>query len=135
MHKWQDDGFKTPMSRAKGLGASHSGVKSWIVLRLTAIANIPLLAWFVWFCISSIGMEHHEFVAFLGYPVNAVLMILLIISFFWHGLLGCREIIEDYIQLEWFKNLKLIGMYLFFSAAIIIGVFCVLKVAFSVGVI
>ncbi|NCC23261.1 MAG: succinate dehydrogenase, hydrophobic membrane anchor protein [Alphaproteobacteria bacterium] len=129
--KWEDNGYKTPMARVRGLGSSRSAVPGWVRLRMTAIANVPLVAWFVWFAVQSIGASHAEFTALLGHPVNAVMMILFIVSVFWHAVLGSREIVEDYIHLEWFKAVKLIGMYLFFFAAAVTAIFCVLKVTFG----
>ncbi len=129
--KWQDDGFKTPMARVRGLGSSRSAVGRWITLRLSAIANIPLSAWFIWFLLQSKGADHAEFTELLAYPLNTVCMIFLIISVYWHALLGAREIVEDYIQLEWFKMMKLIGMYLFFFAAAVVSIYCVLKISFA----
>jgi succinate dehydrogenase / fumarate reductase membrane anchor subunit len=129
--KWEDDGFKTRMARVRGLGSSRSTVGRWITLRLTAIANIPLSAWFIWFILQANNATHAEFTALLAQPVNTVCMILLIVSVYWHALLGAREIVEDYIQLEWFKLMKLIGMYLFFFAAAITSIYCVLKIAFG----
>jgi succinate dehydrogenase / fumarate reductase membrane anchor subunit len=77
------------------------------------------------------GSSHAEFIQLLAQPANTVLMILTIISFYWHSLLGSREIVEDYIHLEWFKTMKLIGMYLFFIASGVLSIFCVLKIAFA----
>jgi succinate dehydrogenase / fumarate reductase membrane anchor subunit len=131
MKKWEDDGFKSPAARAKGLGSARTGVTSWMRLRLTAVANLLLTGWFVWFVYRSIGLSHGEFTAFLAQPYNAIAMILLIIPAFWHAALGNREIIEDYIHLEWFKTIKLAGLNLFFSAAALAGVFFVLKIAFT----
>jgi len=127
--KWENDGFKTRVAMVKGLGSSRSAVGRWITLRLTAIANIPLSAWFIWFILQANNATHAEFKALLAQPVNTVCMILLIISVYWHALLGAREIVEDYIQLEWFKLMKLIGMYLFFFAAAVVSIYCVLKIA------
>ncbi len=129
--KWENTGLKTPMARVQGLGSAKSGSDSWVRLRVTAIANIPLVIWFVWFVKQSVGLPHAEFTALLAQPWNAVAMILFIVSVFWHALLGCREIVEDYIHLEWFRLMKLVGMYLFFFAAAVVCLFCVLKIALA----
>ncbi len=128
--KWEDDGFKTRMAQVRGLGSSRSAVGRWVTLRLTAIANIPLSAWFIWFVLQSKDAGHEQFALLMARPVNTVCMILLIISVYWHALLGCREVVEDYIQLEWFKVMKLTGLYLFFFTAAIVSIYCVLKIAF-----
>lgn len=132
--KWDDHGLKSPIARAKGLGAAGQGaVDSWIKLRVTAIANAILAIWFLWFLCGIIGAPYTEFLAQIANPINAICMILLIISTFAHAVLGSREIVEDYIHNEFFKLSKLIGMYLFFFALGIANIFAVLKIAFTVG--
>lgn len=130
MHmKWEDKGMKTPLARAKGLGSSRSAVDHWIGLRVSAIANVILLVWFVWFVKASIGLDHAEFSAHLAQPLNAVAMILFTISVCYHSANGAREIIEDYIHCELFKVIKLVGLYLVHYALAAACVFAVLKVA------
>ena len=43
-----DAGYRTPLSRARGLGASHTGVGAFIAERVTWVALIPLLLWATW---------------------------------------------------------------------------------------
>ncbi len=133
--KWDDHGIKSPLARAKGLGAAGShAVDAWIKLRVTAIANAILLIWFIWFLSQVIGVSHAEFIERLADPRNAIAMILLVISTFTHAVLGCREIVEDYIHCEFFKISKLVGMYLFFFALATVCIFSILKIAFIAGV-
>ena len=128
-HKWESGGVKNPLARARGLGSAHHGVGSWVRLRVTAVANAILAVWFIWFVKRSIGLDHAAFTDMLSQPCNAVLMILLIVSVFYHATLGCREIVEDYFHVEWMKISKLVGIYLFFFATGVVCVFSVLKIA------
>lgn len=121
--------FDSEMSRAKGHGSAHEGTHHWMHQRLTAIANLPLVIWLIWSVASLNGATHAEFTAWLAQPWNAVLMILLIISVFYHAVLGAQVIIEDYIHCGWFKMLKLIGNKLFFFALGIACIFSILKIA------
>lgn len=125
--------IQSPLARARGLGAAHMGVESWIKLRLTAIAQAVLAIWFFCFLSQAVHASHEQFVALLAHPVNAVAMVLFIISGFYHGAAGAREIIEDYIHIEWFKLFTLIGLYLVFFALGAACVFSVLKIAFTAG--
>lgn len=131
--KWENHGIKTPIARAKGLGAARGAVDGWIKLRVTAIANTILGVWFLWFLSITIGTDHAEFTAKLADPRNAICMILLIISAFMHATLGCREIVEDYVHAEFCKIAKLVLLYLIFFAAAVACVFSVSKIAFTVG--
>lgn len=127
--KWEDKGMKSPLARAKGLGSAHEGVDHWFKQRITAISNIPLVLWFVYSIVQIKGASHAEFTGWLAEPINAILMILLIISVFYHAKLGTQVIVEDYIHNEGFKMVKLIGMKLFFFAMGIACIFSILKIA------
>ena len=39
--------MRTPLARAKGLGAAGHGVEHWWIHRVTAVSNIPLIISFV----------------------------------------------------------------------------------------
>ena len=129
--KWEDTGMKTPLARAKGLGSARDGVHHWWHQRITAIANIPLVLWLVWNIVNLKGATYAEFTSWLAEPINAILMILLVVSSFYHAALGCQVIAEDYIHHEGLKIFKLLGIKLFFIATGIACVFSVLKNAFT----
>lgn len=127
--KWDKDGIKSPLARARGLGSAHEGADHWMKQRLTALANIPLVIWFVFSIVSLQGASHAEFTSWLAQPLNAILAILFIISTFYHAVLGSQVVVEDYIHNEWFKTLKLMGNKLFFFGLAVACVFSILKIA------
>lgn len=127
--KWEDKGIKTPLARARGLGSAKEGTDHWMMQRVTAIANVPLMIWLVYSIIALKGSSHTDFTAWLAHPVNAILMILVVISTFYHAKLGSQVVIEDYIHHEGFKMFKLIGQKLFFFAMAVACIFSVLKIA------
>lgn len=130
--KYQDK-FASPLKKAKGLGSAHEGADHWIMQKITAIANIPLVIWLIWSIIGLNGASYEQFTGWLSQPINAILMILLIISVCYHAKLGAQVITEDYISKECFKNFKLIGQKLFFFAIAVACIFSVLKIAVSAG--
>ncbi len=127
--KWEDHGIKTPLARAKGLGSAKEGVEHWTMQRITSFANIPLVAWFAFSVVSLAGADYQEFTGFLQQPINAILMILFIISTFYHAVLGSQVVVEDYVHHEGLKVLKLLGQKLFFVALGIACIFSILKIA------
>lgn len=127
----KETSIRTPMAKAKGMGAAHNGTEHWFMQRVTAIALLFLSPWFIWSMMQHAGASYAEMHAWLSYPVNAVLMILFVVTAFYHAALGSQVVIEDYIHCEGFKMVKLIGMKLFFSATIVACVFAILKVAFG----
>lgn len=130
--KWDNNGIKTPLARARGMGAAKSGTHHWMAQRITAIANIPLMLWLVVSIVNLKGASYGEFTDWLAQPINAVLMILLVISGFYHAMLGSQVVTEDYIHNEGFKMFKIIGQKMFFFAAAVACIFAILKVAFAV---
>ena len=88
----------TPLARARGLGAAHGGVGHWKAQRLSAISNAVLVLWFVFSAMALAGAGYDEVRAWLASPLAATLMILLIISVFYHAPLGLQVVIEDYVH-------------------------------------
>jgi len=129
--KWEDKGFKSPLARAKGLGAGHDGTGHWMKQRVTSVASLPLVLWLVWSLVHLGAADYAEFTSWLARPVNAILMILFVIAVFTHAILGAQVVIEDYVHSEGFKFAKLTAMKLFYYAAAVTCIFSVLKVAFA----
>lgn len=128
------DPLASKLKHAKGLGSAHEGSDHWLKQKITAIANVPLMVWFIWSIVGLQGASHAEFTAWLAQPCHAILMILLILSVCIHAKLGAQVITEDYISCECFKLIKLIGQKLFFFAIAVACIFSVLKIAFTAGI-
>ena len=90
--------FKTPLKRARGLGAAHSGVGGFIAERATSVALVPLCLWAVWAAATVAPTGYAGAVAFLHSPVQATLAVLLVAVGFHHTSLGMRVILEDYVE-------------------------------------
>lgn len=127
----KSDNLVSPLAKARGLGSAHDGVHHWMSQRITAIANIPLVIWFVVSIVMLRGASYEVFTSWLAQPVNAILMILFIVSTFYHAFLGSQTIVEDYIHCKTLKLTKLIAMKLFFFAAGVACIFSILKIAFA----
>jgi succinate dehydrogenase / fumarate reductase membrane anchor subunit len=76
-------------------------------------------------------LDHGTVTAWLGSPVNAVLMLLLVVSTFWHLRLGMQVIIEDYVHEEGGKLFLLVVLNFAVVAAAALAAFAVLKIAFA----
>jgi len=90
--------FRSPLGRAQGLGSAKAGFGHWWTERVTAVALMPLSVWFAASLIAHSGSGYEAFIGWLGSPVTAVLMILLLIALFWHAALGLQVVIEDYVH-------------------------------------
>lgn len=88
--------FRSPLSRARGLGSAKDGLHHWWLQRLTAIALIPLVVWFAISLVMLSGADYAVVRAWLGSPLVMVLMILTIGVGLYHGQLGLQVVWEDY---------------------------------------
>jgi succinate dehydrogenase / fumarate reductase, membrane anchor subunit len=117
--------LRTPIARVRGLGSAREGVHHWTWQRLTAIANVPLVLWFVFGAVARTGGGYEAYAAWLSSPVSATLMILLILSVFHHARLGVQVMIEDYVHHEGLKVASLVALTL---ATFLLGGLCVVAV-------
>jgi succinate dehydrogenase / fumarate reductase membrane anchor subunit len=123
--------LRSPLARARGLGAAHNGTHHWWVQRLTSIALAPLMLWIAYSFISLATADHATASAWLRSPINAILMLALIATLFHHMQLGLQVVIEDYVHSPASKFVTLITMK-FGTILLAIGAaFAVLKVAFG----
>jgi succinate dehydrogenase membrane anchor subunit len=121
--------LQSPIGRARGLGAARAGVGHWMRQRLTAIANVVLVLWFVFSAIALTGAGYAEVRTWLASPVSASLMILLIISTFYHARLGLQVVVEDYVHHEGAKVAALAAIPLVVFALAVTCIVAVLKVS------
>jgi succinate dehydrogenase / fumarate reductase membrane anchor subunit len=123
------DAYRTPLSRARGLGSAKDGVSRFIAERATAVALVPLSLWAIYAVLRVAPAGYEGAVTLLQSPVNAVLACLLIAVSAAHMEMGMRVIIEDYIH----KHGTKIVLLLLNAAACwlggALGVFSILKVA------
>ncbi len=123
--------FRTPLARARGLGSAKSGTHHWWMQRLTAVVLVPLSLWFVASLLTVVTADHATVVAWLRSPVVAILACAFIVAVFYHGQLGIRVVLEDYVHSEAWK-LAAIVVTMFLSLLLAIAsLFAVLSIAFG----
>lgn len=124
--------FRTPLSRARGLGASRHGVSHFITERVSGLALAPLSVWGVFAALKMIGADQHTVAAWISQPLNAVLLGLLLVSALIHLSNAVQVVIEDYIHGFTGKSALVIGNLFVCVLAGAIGIFSILKVALTV---
>jgi len=114
------------MSYVKSPGVGH-----WKLQRISAIAMIPLLLWFIPSLLFSLLGSYAEALAWFQSPFNTTGLFLLFITLFFHASLGLQVVIEDYVHNE---GLKIASIILIKLISILLGVLsllCVLKIYLS----
>jgi succinate dehydrogenase / fumarate reductase, membrane anchor subunit len=124
--------MRTPLGRVRGYGSAKSGTDDFIRQRLTAIANIPLTTGAILIVMSLIGRNHAAVKEILGSTPVAIVMLLFVISIFYHMRIGMQTIIEDYVHDERAKYALLILNTLYAFAAGFAAVYAILKLSFGV---
>jgi succinate dehydrogenase / fumarate reductase membrane anchor subunit len=89
---------RSQLGRVRGLGAAHEGVAHWWQERVSALALVPLTLWFVFSILSMLGADQPQVAAWIGHPINAVLLLAMIVMTFHHAALGLQVVYEDYIE-------------------------------------
>ena len=90
--------MRTPLKKVRGLGSAKGGTEHFVVQRVTAVANIVLIAFLVYAALHLIGASRAEVKEFFSQPWAAILGILLAISTSIHMRIGMQVIIEDYVH-------------------------------------
>lgn len=126
-----DPRLRSPLGRVMGLGSAKEGVAHWWAQRVTAVALIPLVLWFVIALIGMTGADRLEVIGWLRAPLPAIATVLMLIAMFYHMALGIQVVVEDYIHTEWLKIAALmLNKFVAFALAAT-GIFAVLRIAFQ----
>ena len=106
---------------------SH-GVVHWKLQRISAIAMIPLIIWFVSSLVFSLINGYDQSINWLQSPINATGMVLLFGTLYFHAASGLQVVIEDYVHSEGLKIMLLILIKLLSVLLGVLSILCVLKI-------
>jgi succinate dehydrogenase / fumarate reductase membrane anchor subunit len=90
--------YRTPLARARRLGAAKSGTGHFWWQRVTAVVLALLVPWLVGLLVSLVGADIGRVYEVFSRPYNAILMALFVVALFWHAKLGMQVVIEDYVH-------------------------------------
>jgi succinate dehydrogenase / fumarate reductase, membrane anchor subunit len=125
--------YRTALGRARGLGSAKHGVGHFIGQRVSAVALVFLICWGFSQAPALVQGGYDGARAWLAQPLDALLAILLIATGFYHGQLGFRTIIEDYIGRRSTRTILLILNTFVWIVGASLAAICLLKVALGVG--
>lgn len=111
--------FRDDLAKAKGLGSVRAGAHHWWHQRLTALIMIPLVLWgaFTARCLMKYDLD--MVISTLKKPYNIAPLAILVITLFYHSMLGVKVIIEDYISCHTIRTSLIILLQIFCFVTII----------------
>ena len=121
--------LRTPLSKVLGRGSAGEGVGHGWMQRVTAVALLPLTAWFG---ISILGQSLQSYDAmrgWLGQPWVAVLTTLLVFTLAWHSKLGVQVVVEDYVHGKGAKTTLLLLSTFAHVLAAVAGIYAILRLS------
>lgn len=118
--------LRSPLGQVLGLGSAKDGTGHFWGQRVSGIALAVLGVWFSSAMLVMPGFAHADAVAFIGSPVNSVLLLLLVVTVAYHSYLGIQVVIEDYVHGH---GLKLVALILSRFAHVLVGVAAAFAIA------
>lgn len=91
------DSIRTPIGKVRGLGAAKEGAHHFIMQRITAVALLFLVPWFMISLIGAVTGGYDGALDWIQSPLNAILILLTAGASLYHMCLGMQVVIEDYI--------------------------------------
>jgi succinate dehydrogenase / fumarate reductase membrane anchor subunit len=124
--------LRSPLGRARGLGSAKEGLHHWWAQRLTSLALIPLTVWFVAAVVGLAGSSYETFVAWLGNPINATVMVLFLGVSLHHAQLGLQVVAEDYVPHHGWRIATIVAAKFVCYGLAALGIVSTLIVTFGV---
>jgi succinate dehydrogenase / fumarate reductase, membrane anchor subunit len=124
--------MKSDLARARGMGSAKSGTHHWWVIKVSAIALIPLTLWFFFSLLNLLSndVSYQAALAWIQKPYNSLLMVIFLGMNFYHAGVAGQEILIDYIP-NHKMQISASLLYRFFCYGLgILSVFAVLYITF-----
>lgn len=123
----------SPLGSVRGLGSAKSGTEHFIHQRVSAIALVFLVPWFIFSMIHVTKAGYAGAEAWVAKPWNAIALILLFGAALYHMRLGLQTVIEDYIGKSGTRQALLVLNTFAVFALMAAAVLSVLKIWISAG--
>jgi len=123
----------TSAKNVRGLGSAGSGTQHHIRQRVTALALLFLVPWFIYSIIHACKAGYEGALIWVGQPVNAILLILTLCAALYHMRLGMQVVIEDYIAKSGSRQALIILSTFAVFALGVATILSVLKIWFTAG--
>jgi succinate dehydrogenase / fumarate reductase membrane anchor subunit len=120
--------FLTDRKRAMGLGSAKSGTAHAWSMKVSSVALLILIPFFVFTFGAALGGTYEEVLAYYSRPFPAIIAALTLLVGFKHFNDGVQTLIEDYVH-GLSQKVALIVMTCISYGAAAVGVFAIAKLA------
>lgn len=120
--------LRAPLARVRGLGSAQHGTHHWWMQRVTAVALAPLSLWFALSLAGLVGADHATASQWLQSPINAALMIGMLLALCYHAYLGVRVVLEDYVHQRLVKVCSLLALKFALVGVALLAMLAVVRV-------
>jgi succinate dehydrogenase / fumarate reductase, membrane anchor subunit len=124
--------MRTPLSRVRYLGASHSGTSDFWRQRLTGAAMTLLIVPVIVVVLMLLGSNQAGAKQIFSSLPIAIIMLLFIVASAWHMKIGMQVVIEDYVHNEKIKLASVIANNFFCIAVALASIYAILKMSSGV---
>lgn len=123
----------TEIGKVRGLGSARAGGVDWLAERVSSVALLLLGAWLLASLLFLPKLDQTTLAEWLRNPSGAVPMAIFVVTAFWHGLDGLKQVVDDYVEGEvnrWALN----TLFLFLAVAgASVALFALGRIAFGVA--
>jgi succinate dehydrogenase / fumarate reductase membrane anchor subunit len=120
--------LRTPLGQVLGRGSAKDGTGHFFGQRISGVGLLLLGLWFTCALATLPGFEHADALAFIGAPLNGVLLLLLVITLAYHSHLGVQVVIEDYVHGHGLKLVSLILSRFAHSFLAVAAIYAIIKI-------
>jgi succinate dehydrogenase / fumarate reductase membrane anchor subunit len=123
--------LRTPLGTVLGLGSAREGTGHFWGQRVSGMGLLIVGLWFVYSMLTLPGFSHAEATTFIGAPLNAVMLLLLVVTLAYHSSLGVQVVIEDYVHAHGVKLAALILSRFAHTFLAVAAVYAIIKIGLS----
>ena len=124
--------MRTPLSRVRNHGSSHSGTTDFWRQRLTAVAMALLIVPVIVIVLILSSSNHAGAAQLLGSIPIAIILVLFIVASTWHMRIGMQIVVEDYVHSEKLKLACVMANNFFCVAVALASIYAILKLSSGV---
>ena len=100
--------------------------KKWIFLKISGVAMVPLMLWFILNLITIYDQEYINVVNFFTNSISKFLFSIFIVNAYFFSALSISEVFEDYIANDKIKN---VANKLLYTSAVVIPLITIILIS------